>query len=117
MFGDAVGDVVHGCSDSFTDIIPKLPWAERKEKYIAHLPLAPASVRLVSAADKLHNARCVLADYRKVGEKLWASFKGARKGTLWYYRSLTDLFLKLGSKELAKELDAVVHAGDSKNGF
>jgi (p)ppGpp synthase/HD superfamily hydrolase len=109
MFGNAVGDIVHGCSDSFTDSgHEKSPWQERKEKYIADLRHASASIRLISAADKLHNARSVLADYHKMGEKLWTNFKGGREGTLWYYRSLTDIFMELGPKGLAEELDSVV---------
>ena len=56
-FGPGVVEIVNGCSD--TDTIPKPPWRERKEKYIKHLSEAPASTRLVSAADKLHNARSV----------------------------------------------------------
>src|SRR5438132_7024592 len=37
-FGDAVGDIVLGCSDSLVeDPEDKLPWQERKENYLAHL--------------------------------------------------------------------------------
>ena len=89
-FGDAVADIVEACSD--TDIVPKPPWRERKAAYIAHVRHAPAAVRLVSAADKLHNARCILADYRVLRESLWARFSGGREGTLWYYRELVRAF-------------------------
>ena len=64
-FGDAVGDIVLGCSDSLVeDPEGKLPWLERKENYLAHLEHAGESVLLVSAADKLHNVRSMLEDYR-----------------------------------------------------
>jgi hypothetical protein len=43
-----------------------------------------------------------------VGEQLWSNFKGGRAGTIWYYRSLSDIFMDLGPKELASELDSVV---------
>src|SRR6266705_4170467 len=59
-FGDTVVTIVDGCTDA--EVIPKPPWRPRKEAYIAQLRDASASVRLVSAADKLHNARTVLAD-------------------------------------------------------
>ncbi len=85
-FGDRVVEIVDGCSDS--DSIPKPPWKERKDAYIAHLATASPSVRLVSAADKLCNARAILKDYRLVGEALWERFKGGREGTLRYYRAL-----------------------------
>ena len=66
------------------------------------------SVRLVSAADKLHNARAILADYRSVGESLWKRFHGGKTGTLWYYRTLVDILRKTGPAPLVEELERVV---------
>jgi (p)ppGpp synthase/HD superfamily hydrolase len=80
-FGDAVAQIVEGCTDAV--VIPKPPWRARKEAYIDHVRHASPSVRLVSAADKLHNARAVLSDYRQLGEVLWLRFTGGRDGTLW----------------------------------
>ena len=66
-------------------------------------------MRLVSAADKLHNARAILADYREMGEALWDRFNGGKEGTLWYYRSLVEAFREAsGSTPLVEELDRVV---------
>src|SRR5205085_9487458 len=59
-FGDRVVEIVNGCTDA--EVVPKPPWRPRKDAFIARLYEAPASVRLVVAADKLHNARSVLAD-------------------------------------------------------
>ncbi len=106
QFGKRVADIVAGCTDS--DTIPKPPWRERKERYIAHLRHASPEVRLVSAADKLHNARCVLGDYRRLGEALWPRFSGRRDGTLWYYRALVDTFRAAGSNPVVDELGRVV---------
>src|SRR5439155_24453621 len=47
-FGDAVVEIVDGCTDA--DVHPKPPWVERKEAYIAHLAEASPSIILVSAA-------------------------------------------------------------------
>ena len=105
-FGAEVAAIVVGCSD--TDQDPKPPWRQRKEAYLEHLPHAPDSVRLVSAADKLHNARSILQDYRQVGEALWERFRGGRDGTLWYYRSLVAVFKERGPARLAGELARVV---------
>jgi GTP pyrophosphokinase len=105
-FGKTVADIVNGCTDA--DVEPKPPWKDRKETYLAHLPGASPSVRLVSAADKLHNARAILKDYRQLGDSLWGRFKGGKEGTLWYYRSLVQSFLKAGSSPLIEELDRVV---------
>lgn len=105
-FGARVTHMVDGCTDSYTD--PKPPWLARKKEYLARLPQAPADVRLVSAADKLHNAREILADYRQVGEAVWDRFYGRKEGTLWYYRALVETFRQVGSNALVEELDHVV---------
>lgn len=105
-FGEEVVCIVDGCTD--TDVSPKPPWKPRKELYIAHIRNAPAPVRLVSAADKLDNARAILADYRQVGEAVWKRFTGGKAGTLWYYRSLVQVFREKGSSPLVDELDRVV---------
>jgi (p)ppGpp synthase/HD superfamily hydrolase len=103
-FGDEVAELVDGCTDTYQD--PKPPWRERKERYLAHLANAPDSVRLVSSADKLHNARSVLSDYRLVGEDLWTRFNGKKEGTLWYYRAIVDTLP--GESPIIEELDRVV---------
>ncbi len=105
-FGAPVAEIVAGCSDTFED--PKPPWRARKEAYLAHLAETSDAVRLVSAADKLHNARAVLADFRAVGEELWDRFNGKRDGTLWYYRALVEAYEKAGSGPIVQELDRVV---------
>jgi GTP pyrophosphokinase len=79
-FGDRVARIVEGCTDSFTT--PKPPWRQRKEDYLARLRTALPDVRLVSAADKLNNAREILRDYRTEGEAVWARFNGGKDGTL-----------------------------------
>src|SRR5262249_33936599 len=104
--GNRVADIVKGCSDTVKT--PKPPWKKRKKAYIAHLREASRSVRLVSAADKLDNARAILADYRKDGEAVWNRFNGGRDGTLWYYRALVDTFRQFGITPLVAELSRVV---------
>jgi len=105
-FGDAVAAIVAGCTDSMVQ--PRPPWRERKEAYLAHLPHASESVRRVSAADKLHNARAIIADYRLLGEELWSRFTGSRNGTLWYYRALVEAFQAAGTDPLVEELARTV---------
>ncbi len=105
-FGDTVTEIVDGCTDS--DTTPKPPWRQRKEAYIAHIPTASASVLLVSAADKLYNARSVLNDYRLIGDAVWERFQGGKNGSLWYYRAIVDAFRSTGSSPLFDELERVV---------
>jgi GTP pyrophosphokinase len=105
-FGSEVAKIVEGCSDSHGD--PKPPWFDRKKSYLDRIAGEPPSVRLVSAADKLHNVRSILKDYREIGEDLWSRFNGGREGTLWYYGSLVSEFRKAGSNPLVEELARVV---------
>ena len=105
-FGSRVARIVDGCTDSYTE--PKPPWRERKENYLKHLKKADAETCLVSAADKLNNVRSILSDYREVGESIWARFNGGREGTLWYYRSLLEEFLRHKPNRLIKELELAV---------
>ena len=105
-FGQKVLEIVEGCTDADTD--PKPPWQPRKEAYVAHISQAPPSVRLVSCADKLHNARAILADLHVVSDALWDRFNGGKEGTLWYYRALVDAFREAGDTPLVDELDRAV---------
>ena len=105
-FGNRVAKIVDGCTDS--DIDPKPPWRGRKEAYLRHLQSADAETRLVSAADKLNNARSILSDYREAGESIWARFNGGREGTLWYYRALVQEFKRSKPNRLMRELELAV---------
>lgn len=90
LFGDRVADIVEGCTDSVED--PKPPWKARKRRYIDHLTQADASTVLVSLADKVHNVRSLVVEYRKTGEELWERFHASRDESLWYYTSLLQVF-------------------------
>ena len=105
-FGSEVAAIVEGCTD--TDKTPKPPWRERKEAYIARIPRAEPSVLLVCAADKLHNVRSIIKDYRQLGESVWQRFIGGKDGSLWYYRSLVEALQAAGSTPLVEELDRAV---------
>jgi (p)ppGpp synthase/HD superfamily hydrolase len=115
-YGRRVARIVKGCSDTDTDTDTqeKPPWIERKTAYIDHLRTASPSVRLVAAADKLHNARSVLTDYRALGDELWSRFSVGRDGSLWFYRQVTAALQAAAQpgedrlNALVAELDEVV---------
>lgn len=117
QFGDVVADIVKDCTDgtaegkaSHTDPDAKRRnWTERKLAYLAHLKVVPAQTLLVSACDKLHNARAIVQDLEDpdVGTHVFERFTGGRKGTLGYYQALVEIFLSRGVP-VAKVLDATV---------
>lgn len=105
-FGDRVVAIVDGCTEF--DTLPKPPWQERKIRYLENLRHASPAVRRVSLADKLHNARSLLAEWRQKGDSIWAEFTRGKEGTLWFYRSLVQVYRETGSDFMTDELDRVV---------
>lgn len=86
-FGARVARIVRALSDA-TDATAKAPWKPRKLRYLAHLRSESAEVKLVSAADKLHNARSIVDDHRRIGDEVFELFTASREETLWYYREV-----------------------------
>ena len=105
QFGARVARIVEGCTDSFTE--PKPEWIERKRGYLEEVKHADDETRLVSASDKLHNVRTILADYRKDGDAIWVRFNGKKEGTLWYYRALSDEYARKPNR-ITRELALAV---------
>lgn len=105
-FGERVANIVDGCTDTYAR--PKPEWEKRKKDYLDHLRTADYETRLVSTADKLHNARAILADFMHDGESVWDRFKGGRDGTLWYYRAVTDELARMKTNRLTAQLQRTV---------
>ena len=89
-FGDDVADIVAACSDTFET--PKPEWEIRKRDYIEHLKTASKGALLVSASDKLHNARATLRDFREHGASVWDRFTGTREQILENYAGLISAY-------------------------
>ena len=114
-FGERVLNIVEGCTDS--DVNPKPAWLQRKLTYVAKVEQEPASVVLVSACDKLHNASSILTDYRQIGDSVWSRFKAPKESVIGYYRALVSAFQRTGRhSNLIHELDRVVTEIESTSG-
>jgi (p)ppGpp synthase/HD superfamily hydrolase len=105
-FGKKVARIVEDCSDTME--FPKPPWRIRKENYLTHLRTISPISRLVSLADKLHNARSILRDLTQHGIAIFDKFNGGKPGTLWYYKNLVIIFQETDKSFLTKELNQVV---------
>ena len=81
----------------------------------------------VSLADKLHNARSILIDYRTHGDELWARFgQGQGLATRVYYRELAAAFererARMGEHaapyvdELRRTVDAITALAEELQG-
>ena len=115
-FGNGVLQIVDDLTD--TDQTPKPPWRERKEAYIRHLADAGERSLVVCAADKLHNARSIIADWRRIGDAVFTRFKGGKHGALWYFRAVYEALRERDESPIVEELGRAVReleqlAGDS----
>ncbi|MBF2016941.1 MAG: HD domain-containing protein [Rivularia sp. T60_A2020_040] len=106
QFGETIVEIVDGCTES--DITPKPPWKERKIKYIENIRNASDSVKLVSLADKLHNARSLLIGYRNQGDKLWDYFNGTKEDKLWFYGELLEIYKQNNVNFMTLELERIL---------
>lgn len=69
---------MEACFDSLVeDGRAKEPWWPRKRRYLADFGTHGPEELLVSLADKVYNARAILADYRGVGDDVWAGSRPA----------------------------------------
>lgn len=88
-FGERVTALVLALSDSTRADLDeggaKPPWQQRKRAYLAHLRCASHDVKLISAADKLHNASSIVRDREQMGDAIFDRFTPSREETLWYY--------------------------------
>ena len=108
-FGPRVASIVEGCTDNL-DGDPGESWLERKRRYLEHLPeVTDDAVLRVALADKVHNARSLVRDYRDEGPRLWERFanKTARE-QLWYYDGLVEFFGHHRPGPLAEDLRGAV---------
>lgn len=110
LFGIRVAALVEGCTDGAPDEHGvKAPWRERKERYLHHLEECPEEVLLVSACDKLHNARAIVSDMRMIGDDVFDRVSASREDTIWYYRRLAGLFSRrLTHQGLARILEYTI---------
>jgi len=89
-FGADVARWVRQASDTFE--LPKPEWEIRKQHHLAAIPMADPEAQLIMLADKVHNARSIVADYARVGPEVWERFSVPRERSVWYYESLLDVF-------------------------
>jgi (p)ppGpp synthase/HD superfamily hydrolase len=106
QFGDRVAGIVLAVSDS--TVLPKPPWRDRKERFLARLGGESEDVKLICAADKLHNVRSLLRDLKRDGISTLDRFSGGRDGTLWYYTQVVKVLSEGWDHPLCDELILVV---------
>lgn len=104
-FGDEIAEIVAQCSEPDKS----WPWEKRKQHTIDFLPTAPVAVKLVMAADKLHNVRSIVEEHQRIGNAVWQRFNRGRDQQAWYYRSVTNSLAENLPADLDKSLFVQLH--------
>lgn len=106
QFGNRVAEIVEGCTD--LEQFPQPPWKERKSFFLKRLRNASVDIKLVVAADKLHNARSTVSDLRFHGSKTWSRFNAGKDEQIWYYTGVVFALRNEWSHRIIEELVCVV---------
>lgn len=85
QFGTDVAALVNGHTEDKRKI-----WYMRKLHTISELPTANIRYKMLVLADKVANLRNMYADYKQVGEELWARFNAPKELQAWYYSKVID---------------------------
>jgi len=108
-FGPEVSRMVAALSDTFAeDHDKKEPYEERKSAYIERLRHEPDDVLLISAADKLYNAKAILDDFKEIGPAVFDRFKRGAPQQLWYFDELLKVFRAHPPNRIVNDLERVV---------
>ncbi|MCB6182977.1 HD domain-containing protein [Leeia sp. TBRC 13508] len=109
QFGTAVLEIVSACSDSIEGLDRgAASWRQRKELYLTNLPNKSPSALLVTACDKLHNARSLLSDFYQIGFSVFDRFNAGMDATLWYQQSIASALRQYYPSPVSDELARVV---------
>lgn len=101
--GDRVVDVIEAVTED-----KNLPWEERKEKYVNSVVFADEAARLVSVADKVHNAITLLRELKEKGEVVWSSFNRGREQKLWFENLLISKLKSVWDHPLLDQYEKLV---------
>ena len=106
---ETFGARVYSIVRQLTDGVPgedgeKPEWRARKDAHLAHLRTAAPDVLLVAACDKIHNARCLLADVQRDGLAAFDKFRGGIDGTLWYLTEMAAITACTAAGEALRSL-------------
>jgi HD domain len=105
QFGPHVAAIVEGLTDNL-DGPDGESWIDRKRRYLAHLSeVTDDAILRVALADKVHNARSLVRDYREEGHALWDRFtQKTARDQLWYYSGLLAFFQKRRPGPMTEDL-------------
>jgi len=110
-FGEDVLKIIEVSTDTPSDFTggQKPPWKERKVAYLEHIRHTDPSLLRVTIADKIDNARAILADHLRLGDEVWERFNAGKEDQLCFYRGCVEAFDLSGySGPMLEELRSLI---------
>ena len=106
-FGERIANIVRGVTEEKsprTKKTAKQTWMERKATYLQKLKKDSHDAMMISAADKIHNLRSMIDEYKKSGEKMWPKFNAPEEKKLWFYGEVLSVLEERLKSPIVKEL-------------
>ncbi|PIR85299.1 phosphohydrolase [Candidatus Kaiserbacteria bacterium CG10_big_fil_rev_8_21_14_0_10_45_20] len=91
QLGDEVMRIVHAVSND-----DSLSWEEKKAKYVEIVRKGGESVWAVAIADKIHNAKDLIASAEKQGSAIWNNFNRGKEKKVWFEELVLAMFREEG---------------------
>jgi len=103
LVGQDVVRIIEAVSEN-TD----LPWEVRKAAYVESVLAGGEAVWLVSVADKVHNATCLVRELKAKGDSVWSSFNRGKVEKLWFENLLCSTLKMVWTHPLLLEYEALI---------
>ena len=105
-FGGTVAQIVAGVTQpDFSG--GEMDWKQAKKQYIKQLKNAPEGSLMVSAADKIHNMRCIVDEYYDKRSEFMADFGGSLEDRLAQYQNISNVLNRRLKNDILNEFNHV----------
>ncbi len=106
-FGGRVREIVEALTEPKSSAGNKITWREKKNLYAKQLKRGPKEAVLVAAADKMHNFRTMVEDYRDSTERFVKDFGANFDERLEVYQNIANVINSRLSGSILAEFNHV----------
>lgn len=119
-FGERIANMVRGVTEEKsprTKKTAKETWMDRKATYLKKLKKDTYEAMMISAADKMHNLRSMMDEYKESGEAIWKRFNAPEERKLWFYGEVLSVLKARLKNPIVKELEKTYEEAEHLFGF
>lgn len=101
--GSSVMEIVRAVTND-----DSLSWEQKKLHYIETVRSGSEGAKAVATADKVHNAKSLLAAHKQQGEALWSHFKAGKEMKIWFEKAMLEMLKETWENPLVSEYESLV---------